>query len=105
MSLSIEFEPEASLELSHTASWYEDRRPSLGLDFLGVVDVTVQRIAQRRLPGSRVPGLAETSPIRRVPVPRFPYQIVYIVVDDVVRVLAVAHDRQRPQYWAGRVTG
>lgn len=104
MSLTIEFEPEASLELSHAVSWYEDRRANLGLDFLGVVDGTVERIAQRRLPGSPVPGLAQNSPIRRVPVPRFPYQIVYFIVDDVVPVVAVAHDRQRSQYWADRMT-
>ena len=104
MSLAIEFEPEASLELSHAANWYEDRRTNLGFDFLRVVDGTVQRVAQRKLPGSRVPELDATSMVRRVPVPRFPYQIVYLVVDDVVRVLAVAHDRRRPRYWSDRVS-
>ena len=102
MSLSIEFEPEASLELSHAAGWYEDRRPNLGLDFLRLVDGTIQRVAQRKLRGSRIPELDSISTVRRVPIPRFPYQIVFLIADDVVRILAIAHDRQKPRYWDDR---
>lgn len=103
MSRSIEFEPEASLELSHAASWYEDRRSGLGSDFLRAVDRTIQRLAQQRILGLRLPPLEPASTVRRVAVPRFPYQIVFQVVDEAVRVLAVAHDHQRPRYWADRV--
>lgn len=103
MSLSIEFEPQASLELSHAARWYEERRSTLGFDFLRAVENTIHRLAQRKIPGSRVPGLDPTSMVRRVAVPRFPYQIVYLVADDALHVLAVAHDRQRPRYWADRI--
>jgi len=30
---------------------------------------------------------------------RFPYSLMYRVVDDVVIILAVAHHRQRPEFW------
>jgi plasmid stabilization system protein ParE len=104
VSRSIEFEPEASLELSHAASWYEDRRSGLGSDFLRAADRTIERLAQQRILGLRIPTLDPASAVRRVAIPRFPYQIVFEVVDEVVRVLAVAHDHQRPRYWGGRST-
>lgn len=34
---------------------------------------------------------------------RFPYQVVYVVHADGVVVLAVAHDRRAPSYWAARI--
>lgn len=40
--------------------------------------------------------------VRRAPVARFPYYLAYLVAGDVIHVLAVAHERRRPQYWTGR---
>ena len=104
MSRSVRFEPEALLELSHAVNWYEDRRSGLGADFLRAVDAAAHSIAQQRILGLRLPGLDSSSTVRRVAVPRFPYQVVFQVVDEVVRVLAVAHDRRRPGYGADRIT-
>jgi hypothetical protein len=33
---------------------------------------------------------------------RFPFAVVYYVVDDIVRIVAVAHGRQKPGYWRVR---
>ncbi|ABM18084.1 hypothetical protein Maqu_0989 [Marinobacter nauticus VT8] len=41
--------------------------------------------------------------IRRAPLHRFPLSIVYRERPDGFQVLAVAHDRRRPQYWLGRL--
>jgi len=35
-------------------------------------------------------------------VARFPYAVLYSIVGDQIRVMAVAHDRRRPFYWSGR---
>jgi hypothetical protein len=43
--------------------------------------------------------------VRRVFVRRFPYHVVYIELADRLQILAVAHDRRRPRYWVGRLTG
>lgn len=48
-------------------------------------------------------GMAESLDVRRMPVARFPYYLAYLVIDDGVRVLAIAHDRRRPAYWKGRL--
>lgn len=103
MSRSVRFEPEALLEVSHATNWYEDRRSGLGADFLRAIDGTTIRIKQQRILGLRLPALDRSSTVRRVSVPRFPYQVVFQVVDDEVRILAVAHNHRRPGYWADRI--
>lgn len=40
--------------------------------------------------------------VRRPPLRRFPYSIVYYVGGADVRVLAVAHQSRRPGFWRGR---
>lgn len=40
--------------------------------------------------------------IRRLPLRRFPYSIVYYLRDSEVRILAIAHQRRKPGFWRGR---
>ena len=42
---------------------------------------------------------------RQLSVTGFPYDVVYIVHDDVVSILAVAHHHLRPGYWRDRLNG
>jgi toxin ParE1/3/4 len=39
---------------------------------------------------------------RRFPLRKFPFGLIYRVDDDLLRIVAVAHRRQRPGYWRGR---
>ena len=50
-----------------------------------------------------IDGLAPDLDVRRVPVSRFPYYLAYLVSDDKIHILAIAHDGRRPAYWSGRV--
>jgi len=34
---------------------------------------------------------------------RYPYSIFYLIEDEVVEIVAVAHHKQRPGYWLGRL--
>ena len=40
--------------------------------------------------------------VRGKVVARFPYTLMYRVVDEAVVILAVAHHRQRPEFWIDR---
>jgi toxin ParE1/3/4 len=40
--------------------------------------------------------------IRKQPMKRFPYSIMYRIDGSSLRVVAVAHQSRRPRYWAGR---
>lgn len=42
------------------------------------------------------------SGVRRYVMRRFPFLVVYRVLDEKVQVIAVAHGRRRPEYWKPR---
>jgi plasmid stabilization system protein ParE len=64
------------------------------------VDDAIESIVRWPRIGHVVPGLTGEIPARRFPVKRFPYHVVYLDWDGVIRVLAIAHDRRRPAYWS-----
>lgn len=88
--------------MAAASRWYDRAQSPLGSDFLHMVDSTIERIDRTPQSGSPVPGV-EDAAIRRASVRRFPYHVVYIVLPDRVQVLAVAHQRRRPQYWMDRI--
>lgn len=102
MSLPVRFSSEAVAELEAAATWYEEQLPGLGGAFIAAIDSTVSRVVDWPRSGAPVPSISSDLDVRRVPVARFPYNLPYIVMDEVVVVLAVAHDRRRPGYWKQR---
>jgi hypothetical protein len=53
--------------------------------------------------GRRVAGLTNELPVRKVPVKRFPFHVVYLPWEGAVRILAFAHDSREPGYWLSRI--
>lgn len=98
MSLPVRFAAEAAAELDAAATWYDEQRPGLGDTFLDSVESALRILSDWPESGAPVPRIGADTNVRRVPVERFPYHLPYIVVDDHIRVLAVAHDRRRPHY-------
>ena len=104
MTPRFRIEPEASAELGEAAVWYEKRRAGLGGEFLDAVDGTLEFISLFPGAGTSLPDLPPELAVRRVPVRRFPFHVVYLeLTDDVIRILAFAHDRRSPGYWHSRV--
>ncbi|PYQ28370.1 MAG: hypothetical protein DMF56_16300 [Acidobacteria bacterium] len=40
---------------------------------------------------------------RRYVFPTYPYSLVYFLDDNVIRIVAVAHEKRRPGYWRKRL--
>jgi toxin ParE1/3/4 len=75
----------------------------LGHEFVAAIRSAVGRLRSWPNTGSPVDTVDRALNIRRVPVPRFPYQLVYVRSGDDVHVIAVAHDARRPGYWTDRI--
>lgn len=103
MTPRIQFEEEADVEYREGGRWYESRRTGLGTEFLDAVDATLRRVVEFPRAGSPVPRVPRRLAVRRLAVTRFPYHVVYLETTDVIRILAVAHDRRRPSYWKIRL--
>lgn len=101
--MKARYHRQAREELSQAAEWYEDRRPGLGADLLAEVKRVLAVLVKLPLSSPLWPGLSTTLQVRRAGLRRFPFTIAYLVHDNVVVILAVAHDRREPGYWMDRL--
>ena len=91
--------PLAEEELTSGAVFYANRvNPALGRDFIAEFERSVALLRQYPQIGSPWRGA-----LRRLPIRRFPYSIVYYQSGDVLRIVAMAHQERKPGYWRGRV--
>jgi toxin ParE1/3/4 len=95
--LAVIYHPEAQAEVIEAAKFYNDRVPGLGADLLREIDRAVARILQTP---TRWRTIEED--IRRYYIERFPYSIIYRVEGNKLRVLALKHNRRKPEYWKHR---
>jgi plasmid stabilization system protein ParE len=103
MTLPLRVEAEASDEVEHAVLWYERRRAGLGVEFLQAVDRALKHIQEWLRSGATVRLVEFAVPIRQIPVPRFPYHVVYLETSEAIRVLALAHDHRLPGFWRERL--
>lgn len=69
------------------ALWYEERRTGLGVEFLDAVDSTLNQTVRSPRAGAAVPRVPADLHVRRAPVKRVPYHVVYIETAEAIRVL------------------
>ena len=95
---SLSLHPEAELDLLDGFDWYAERNTAVAKAF----QVGVARAGQiiLRAPRTWPSHILGTQKYR---ITRFPYKIIYRIVKSDIQVLAVMHDRRRPQYWAHRI--
>lgn len=97
-------ESEAANELEDAALWYEQKRTGLGVEFVQAIDVALDQIARWPAIGQRVLNVPDDVPARRWPVNRFPYHVIYLEWDGIIRILAFAHDNRAPGFWFSRIS-
>ena len=84
-------------EINEAADFYDLEDPGLGSVFIDEVERAIESISQCPEAAPLVRGR-----VRKKPLAKFPYSLVYSVQPDEVRLLAVAHQKRRPFYWRGR---
>ena len=96
--MKVEFHPSTAGDVNEGASFYRRARPGLESEFRHEIDAGIDRIANSPL----LYPLVEAQ-IRRCIVHRFPYSILFRVVDaDCVRVLVIRHHKRHPQFGSTR---
>ncbi|MEO0249066.1 MAG: type II toxin-antitoxin system RelE/ParE family toxin [candidate division WOR-3 bacterium] len=87
----------AEAELNEAADFYDLESPGLGSVFIDEMQRAIGRISEFPEAAPLVRGR-----VRKKPMAKFPYSLVYSVRPDEIRILAVAHQKRRPFYWRGR---
>jgi plasmid stabilization system protein ParE len=80
-------------------AFYENRAPGLGADYLAEFEAVMARICANPDLYPRI----GVSNIRKAGLKRFPFHVIYRAESAHIVILAVAHQRRRPAYWAGRI--
>lgn len=93
----------ARAELREAARFLEDERDGWGDRFIDAVEAALRSIVVSPLSWGVHRGRSYDPPVHTRSVAGFRYDIKYIVVADEVVIIAYAHERRRPGYWAHRL--
>jgi plasmid stabilization system protein ParE len=96
--ISYRFLPPAEEEMAEASRFYENASSGLGNDFLDDVQRVLADLCRQPEIGQPVEGT-----MRRMLLHRFPFSLIYTVEKEGLLVVAVSHQRRRPDYWRTRV--
>ncbi len=94
----MKFHPDADAEVTEAAQYYETRSLGLGSDLLVEVERALDQILTNSEASQRI-----GRRVRRKSLWRFPYNLIYAVYPERIRILAFAHQKRRPFYWRKRL--
>ena len=96
--MQIRFLEIAQIELDDSIDYYNSESIGLGDEFLAEVLHALDRI--KNFPQAWHPFTGIT---RRCQLRRFPYGIIYQLLDTEILVIAVANLHRNPDYWKNRI--
>ena len=95
--MNYSFHEAAEKELFLAIEYYEERQSGLGLRFSEEVKAAIGRIC------AHPHAWASIDPkTRRCLITKFPYGILYRIIKDNIRIMAIMHLHRKPNYWKGR---
>ena len=93
----IQLHPEAEQEYLTVISWYGRRSLTAGIRFENTFQQALEKIKESPL---RWPVYFDD--IRKYTLYRFPFTLFYRHDGEEILILALAHSRRKPNYWAKR---
>jgi len=96
--MKYSFHPEAKEELFEAINYFEKCRSGLGSEFSKEVFSTIQRIINFPSAWSK---FSENT--RRCLTSRFPFGVIYQVIEDEIYIIAVMQLNREPDYWKKRI--
>ena len=97
--MKFRYHPLARRELLKAARFYEEERFGLGDEFLDKISDTIKTVTSAPYMWQAMRGQIR----RRTLTSRFPFSIIYTVVEGKVFIIAVAHHSRRENYWISRL--
>ena len=96
--MQIAFTEPATIELDDAIEYYELQLTGLGKKFFNDLLETIELI-------SKFPQLfiQNSDHTRKAVLKKFPYSIIYSVLNNTIYIIAVAHQHREPEYWVDRI--
>lgn len=102
MTPGFAFHPEARAEFVADVDWYDDHEQGCGERFEKAVRSAIEDALASPEAWPPWPGWLGEPIVRSRRVAGFPYRVVYLLLNDELTVVAVAHEKRRPGYWRRR---
>lgn len=97
--MKFRFHRAAADEHLDNVAFYESRQLGLGADHLSEFDAVMARVCT----APYFYSMLDSFNIHKAGLKRFPFHVIYRAGSFHIDVLAVAHQRRRSAYWAGRL--
>ncbi len=95
----VRFLDPAKAEMGDAAEYYELQAEGLGFAFLDEIERVVGLIGSSPRAGVEIGKL-----VRRRVAKSFPFNVLYVDDEKEIVVVAVMHQRRRPEYWRERLS-
>jgi plasmid stabilization system protein ParE len=95
--LTVDYLPAARRDFDESFDWYMSQSPQSAARFASAVDAAVLAVASDPVRFAMVDKKHRGCLVRR-----FPFRIIFRVVENGVVIVAVAHAKRRTGYWKGR---
>ncbi len=89
----------AEADLRETLEYYESQRTGLGGEFRREFEAVLMRFHT----SPHAFAIEGESEVRFASLRRFTYRLAFLDLEDQLWIVAVAHHRRRPRYWAERI--
>ena len=96
--MRVRFMPQAGDEVVQATAYYLDQSSTVADEYLADIADATDLLLRFPHAGSPVAGKA-----RRLILKTFPYQLIYRVEGEEIRIYAVAHLKRKPGYWRTRL--
>jgi len=96
--MKYQFHPAAEAEFLEAVAYYESKVTGLGATLISEFEMLAVLIGDT----PKAWQVMLEPDIRKAPLHRFPMSVIYREKTTGFEVLAIAHDRRRPQYWLDR---
>jgi toxin ParE1/3/4 len=93
----------AENEIEFYVRRYEGESPGLGDRLWVEIQTAIDLISRHPRIGAFVQRVRVRGGMRRLPMNRFPFVLVYREHDEYVEIVALAHTSRKPNYWRSRL--
>ena len=98
--MNFEFLRPAAQEFEDAIDWYKTRSDRAAEGFRNAVAAAILRIASQPTAAGYLVG----KRTRKIQLKPYSYGLIYFWQNDVIYVVAIAHQRRRPDYWKRRIS-
>jgi plasmid stabilization system protein ParE len=96
--LPVDYLPGAWRDFDESFDWYAERSALAAVRFADAVDAALAKVCANPTHFRSNDGVHRECSLKK-----FPFRIVYRLIEDRVLVVAIAHAKRRPGFWRNRV--